>query len=62
MILWPAPAAAPRATADPIVIAADPPMAPVVTKGSARALAVKVRPSSAATAEPNATQINITGA
>ena len=49
------PAAAPRAAADPVVVATNPPTAPVVAKGGAYALAVKVRPSSAAIAKPNAT-------
>ena len=53
MTLWPAPAAAPRAAADPVVVAADPPTAPVVAKGGAYAPAVEVRPSGAAMAKPN---------
>ena len=55
MTLWPTPAATPRATANPVVVAANPSIAPIVAKGSTYALAVKVRPSSVAIAKPNAT-------
>ena len=53
MILWPTPATTLRAAADPVVVAADPPMAPIVAEGGAYTLAVEVGPSGVATAKPN---------
>ena len=60
MTLQPAPIITSRITIDPVVITADPPTAPVVTKGGARAPAVKVRPSSMVTAEAEPAKPNVT--